>query len=67
MSKSRALQTELYLWQKGTPLRNAYPLEWWSGYRCRKLEQQFDVPANYSTSQSQAWCSGYEYRKEMYG
>jgi hypothetical protein len=58
----------VYLWDKGTQLRDKHPTDWWLGYKVARAGQEDVVPKhmNLSDDEIKAFHSGYEYRKAVY-
>ena len=58
-----------YLWLKGSVLRTLFPTIWWAGYKAAHVGLD-DVPPKgmkWSDSEVEAFKSGHEYQKEIYG
>ena len=58
-----------YLWSKGSVLRNRFPTIWWAGYKAAHVGLDDTTPRgmSWNDSEIEAFKSGHEYRKEMYG
>ena len=56
----------VYLWGKGTTLRDSFTNAWWSGFRAEREGLERTAPARFSEKEVEAFKSGYDYRKDTY-